>query len=118
MKRILVIDDDARVRSVIVDTLAAEGYAVEAAENGDVGQRMFRSAPFDLIVTDLFMPEKEGIETIIELRRDFPAVKILALSGGATSQLRMAQILGANRWLRKPFDIKDLISSVANLFRE
>jgi DNA-binding response OmpR family regulator len=118
MKRILVIDDEKLVRDVIVDTLTAENYAVEWAANGVEGLRTFRAAPFDLIVTDLFMPEKEGIETIIELRRDFPTVKILAISGGATGQLRMAQMLGADKFLRKPFQLAELTAAAKSLLEE
>lgn len=118
MKRILVIDDDKLVRETIVDTLVDDGHAVESAENGIVGLRTFRSAPFDLIVTDLYMPEKEGMEMIIEIRRDFPAVKILAISGGETGQLAVAKLLGADKTLRKPFDLEDLTNAVKTLLGE
>jgi DNA-binding response OmpR family regulator len=115
MTRILVIDDDVRIREVIADTLSAEGYAVTQAINGAEGTTKFRAEPFDLIITDLYMPEKEGLETIIELRREFPRLKILAVSGAHTEQLRIAKLLGADRTLSKPFDIADLIDAVNGL---
>ena len=112
MKRILVIDDDNLVRELLVDTLTPEGYTIEAAVNGAEGIRAFSSAPFDLIVTDLYMPEKEGIETIVELRRGFPAIKILAISGGTAEQLRVAKLLGADATLSKPFELDALRDTV------
>lgn len=115
MTRILVVDDDVRIRELIVDTLSGEGYiVVEAAEGGE-GIAKFRAHPFDLIITDLYMPEKEGLETIVELRREFPQLKILAISGARTEQLRIAKMLGADATLSKPFDLIDLIDAVDEL---
>jgi DNA-binding response OmpR family regulator len=115
MPNVLVIDDDIRVRELIADTLGGEGYTVTQAIDGVEGMAKFRAEPFDLIITDLYMPEKEGLETIVELRREFPHLKILAISGAHTEQLRIAKLLGADRTLSKPFDIADLIEAVNGL---
>ena len=82
MSKILVIDDDKNIRSLLRDFLERDGYEVMEAENGKVGLKLFRENGADLVITDLIMPEKEGIETIRELRRDFSDVKIIAISGG------------------------------------
>ncbi len=123
MIRILVIDDDAIVRGVLKDLLRAEGYEVLEATNGKEGVRLYRESPTDLIITDLFMPEQEGIETIVELRRAYPAVKIVAISGGNKSMsgidyLRMAEQLGARRTVTKPFDIDDLLRAVREVLEQ
>lgn len=117
MPRVLVIDDDIRVRELIVDTLSGEGHLVAEAVDGGDGLAKFRANPFDLIVTDLYMPEKEGLETIVELRREFPQLKILAISGARTEQLRVAKMLGADATLSKPFNLVDLLDVVEELLK-
>src|SRR5262249_15356741 len=77
---ILVIDDEEPVRTVLRQMLEKEGYNVEEAADGAVGLSLLQDHPIDLIITDLFMPEKEGIETMREVRRSFPQVKIIAMS--------------------------------------
>jgi CheY-like chemotaxis protein len=120
MKNILVIDDDFSVRRCIRDMLVQAGYSVLEAENGIVGLGKFRHNKVDLVIIDLFMPEKEGIETIIELRKDFPDLKILAISGGIPGYgpdhfLNIAQKLGADSSLDKPFTMQQLLSTVKRL---
>lgn len=120
MKRILVIDDDRDVRMCILDNLEAAGYSVFGADNGKTGIAIFRSDPVDLVIVDLFMPEKEGIETIIELRKGFPDLKILAISGGIPGYgpddfLHIAQKLGADGSLDKPFTMQHLLSVIGDL---
>lgn len=115
MTRILVIDDDATILGVLVEMLTDAGYEVAAASDGKVGVRLFRQAPFDLVVTDLLMPEKDGLEVIIELRKDFPKVKFITLSGGSVygySSLETSRTLGAARALRKPFREDELLDAV------
>jgi YesN/AraC family two-component response regulator len=89
------------------------------AANGKIGMHLQRENLVDLVITDLSMPEKDGIETIRELRRDFPDVKIIAISGGgragADGYLSVAKTIGANRTLSKPFDLKKLLDAVAEL---
>jgi CheY-like chemotaxis protein len=120
MKNILIIDDDFSVRNCIREMLEQTGYSVLEAENGVVGLGIFRHNKVDLVIIDLFMPEKEGIETIIELRKDFPDLKILAISGGIPGYgpdhfLNVAQKLGADCSLDKPFTMQELLSVVERL---
>jgi YesN/AraC family two-component response regulator len=120
MRRILIIDDESEVRNYLRVALERAGYQVLEADNGKTGVKLFRRSPVDLVVTDIFMPEKEGIETIRELRREFPELKILAVSGGISGlepghYLKMAQKLGANAILEKPFHQNQFIESVREL---
>lgn len=82
MTRILVIDDEPQVRAMLRQMLEREGYEVVEAEEGEEGMRRYREQPVDLVITDILMPQKEGIETIRALRRTNPGVKIIAISGG------------------------------------
>ena len=122
MKRILVIDDDDQVRSLLRDMLELAGYQVVDAPNGKAGARLYRQSPTDLVITDIFMPEKEGLETIRELRQDFPEVKIIAISGGGRmgdfAYLPAAEKFGALRTFVKPFDLHQLLSAVRELLGE
>ncbi|MDY6987587.1 MAG: response regulator [Thermodesulfobacteriota bacterium] len=117
--RILVIDDDIGIRAMLRRLLEGAGYDVAEASDGRQGIRLYRQDPADLVITDLIMPEKEGLETIRELRRDFPHVKILAISGGGRvspdEYLHMAKSFGAKRTLAKPFDPKELLEVVHEL---
>jgi CheY-like chemotaxis protein len=116
MWNILVIEDDALARETVVDILKDDGHNVVSAENGAVGLKKFRAARPDLIVTDIIMPQKEGIETILEIRQEYPDAKILAISGGGrighTDFLQIAVKLGANGALAKPFSPEELLSAV------
>jgi CheY-like chemotaxis protein len=119
MARILVIDDDDAVRLTIRRVLERAGHAVEMAVNGLDGLRLFKKAPHDLVITDLYMPEKEGIETILELRDERPDLLILAVSGGIlgdkSGPLTDAELFGASATLAKPFTPDELQSTVARL---
>ena len=119
MTRILLIEDEDDLRGLIRAHLAALGHTVDEAPNGKVGVARFRSSPPDLVITDLVMPEMEGLETIRVLKRTDPAVKIIAMSGGganpAGSYLRVAEHLGASAVLAKPFSRCELETAVARL---
>lgn len=119
MASILVIDDEPSVLELARTILERAGYEVIAAPDGRVGMRLFRERPSDLVITDLIMPEKEGIEVIIELRRDFPDVKIVAISGGgiidAENYLTLAKNLGAHCIIRKPFGMNEMLEAVRKL---
>ena len=121
MSRILIIDDDDQIRGMIRQMLDREGYETVEAANGKQGMKIFRENPTDLVITDLIMPEKEGIETIIELKRDYPDLKIIAISGGGAqtpeNYLRGAQLLGAQFILRKPFLRQELLEAVRELLK-
>jgi DNA-binding response OmpR family regulator len=122
MTRILVIDDDQLVLDMLYDSLTREGYDVLRASNGKQGLSLFRKEPVDLIITDIIMPEKEGIETIIELRKDFPDVKIIAISGGGRvgtkDYLQMAKMFGVQRTFTKPVARKQLLDAIRELIDE
>ncbi len=116
MTRILVIEDDDDVRDLLRDLLDEEGYDVIVAEDGRAGSRVWREEAVDLVITDILMPEKDGIETIAELQRDCPDTKIVAMSGGgrvhAEHYLRSAELLGAISSLPKPFSRHELLGEV------
>ncbi len=120
--RILVIEDDNEVRELLRILLCRVGHDVEVASDGVAGIHAFRTHPADLIITDLVMPGKEGLETIIDLRREFPNLKIIAISGGGldgqSNYLNAAQLCGATITFRKPFKNIELIEAVNGLLSE
>jgi len=119
MKSILVIDDDVQVRQLLRLMLEQAGYMVFDAADGNEGIKRFHADPTDLVVTDIIMPEKEGIETIRELRRDYPGVKIIAISGGgrvsAGDYLKTAESFGVHRTFTKPFEREELLEAIEEL---
>ena len=121
MGRVLVIDDDPAMRGTMKKILEREGHDVREASDGAEGMRVFRADPVDVVVTDLIMPNQEGIETILALREEAPDVKILAVSGGMTDDkdgpLFDAKALGADAALAKPFTVDQLRDAVAALLR-
>jgi CheY-like chemotaxis protein len=118
---ILVIDDDAIVRETVQQILENAGYEVTCAENGERGLEAFRARRPDAVVTDIIMPEREGIGTMLEMRREWPDAPIVAISGGGrlanADYLKMARNLGANAVLAKPFEPEELIEAVARCLR-
>jgi two-component system, chemotaxis family, chemotaxis protein CheY len=115
---ILVIDDNHLYRQTLVDMLSAGGYDVLSAENGHEGLAVAAQSAFELVVCDLLMPKKEGIETILELRRAHPGLKIIAISGSAMESgllLSAARKLGADASLEKPIRRAELLDLVARL---
>ena len=119
MARILVVDDDRQTRIVLRRMLEAEGHEVIEAENGDACMRSYAASPADLVVVDMFMPERDGLETIVALRREFAAPRIIAISGGGGSvtfePLEAASHLGALTTLTKPVDAAELAESVRKI---
>lgn len=119
MARILVIDDDPAVRLSAKLALEDAGHRVEEAVNGEEGLKRMRANPADLVISDIFMPEKEGLETIDEIRRNHPQTRIIAISGGGrmdpADYLEIAERVGADRSLSKPFDILQLLDVVKTL---
>ncbi len=115
---ILLIDDEEPFRSVLKQVLLNAGYDVVEASNGAEGIRSFYEKPADMIITDIIMPEKEGIETIIELKKAYPDVKLIAMSGGGwygtDIDFDMAKKLGAHT-LNKPFALQELLDVVGEL---
>ncbi|MFP4556544.1 MAG: response regulator [Bacteroidales bacterium] len=119
MKRILVIDDDPIMRETIRDILEFENFSVCEAKDGRDGMSCLQKEQFDMIVTDVLMPEKDGIEVIIEAKKKQPQIQIVAVSGGgyisAENYLKMASDLGASAIVVKPFDIDMFIDKVNSL---
>jgi DNA-binding response OmpR family regulator len=117
--RVLVIDDDADLRELIRDSLERDGFEVASAENGARGLEVQRAKPAHIVITDIFMPEKEGIETLVALRSEFPRAKIIVMSGGAgttkTDYLSLARELGAAKSFSKPFELRALCAAVREL---
>jgi len=116
MTRILVIDDEELARFTIREILEAADFEVDEAENGRVGVDKQKATPFDLIITDIIMPEKEGVETIIDLKQEFPDLKIIAISGGGRTRnldfLKLSERFGAAKILAKPFTEGQLLEAV------
>lgn len=116
-RRALVIDDDELVRATIASILESAGYEILEAEDGQQGLQLFHRHAVDLVITDILMPFKEGIETIVEIRQRDREVRIIAVSGGGNigsgSILHAAQRLGADEVLSKPFTRDDLLAKVA-----
>ncbi|WP_448873135.1 response regulator [Desulfobulbus propionicus] len=116
MKRILVVDDEAQIRTMLTQMLELEGYTVHTAENGEDGLALVGRYAFDLVITDMIMPVKDGLKFIMELVRDYPNLKILAISGGgaikAERYLTMAGYLGDIATLEKPFKRETLLELV------
>jgi len=114
MARILVIDDDPDLRAVLEQMLRPAGYEVVLAADGREGVAQFRAQSADVVITDLYMPHQEGFETINELRRRFPGIAIIAMSGkpAAATLLSIAQKLGVTAALQKPFTSDELLAAV------
>ncbi|MDA8142231.1 MAG: response regulator [Desulfobacteraceae bacterium] len=124
MKKVLIIEDDDFVQKMLKQTFERAGYEVAMAGNGAAGLKLYDSKlsllePFDVVITDLIMPEMEGIETITKLRKSNPGVKIIAISGGGRNKpedyLHLAQKLGAACTFTKPVDRDALLKKVSEL---
>ena len=119
MGNVLLIEDDKDYRELLKIALEKADYSVTEASDGLKGCRMFQKGFHQLVITDIFMPEKEGIETILEIKELAPEAKIIAISGGgqtgAIDMLTFAEDLGADAIMTKPIDLKNLISKVAEL---
>jgi len=116
MPRILVIDDESLIRSTVVTILNREGFSVEEASDGQAGIAMFHKSQPDLVITDIFMPNRDGIEIVMELKRSSPRTKIIAMTGGGQTRMMeiasAAKLLGADHILHKPFESESLVAAV------
>ena len=117
-----MIEDDEDLRETIEMILVSAGYEVTAAGEGRTGLELQRASPVDVVITDIFMPDQDGIETIQRLRREYPMIKIIAMSGGGvfnkpTDYLTTARRLGAQQVLSKPFDADTLLDAVSAILR-
>ena len=122
MARILIIDDESQIRSMLRLMLERAGYEIAEAPDGIDGIRQYRENPADLIITDLIMPNKDGIGMIIDLKKEFPKVKIIAMSGGGVNRpegyLDGAKKLGATRTLTKPIDREEMLKAVKETLKD
>lgn len=117
MPSVLVVDDEDQLRQLIREILEQAGYQVTEARNGKEAVLQYRLAPADVVIMDILMPEQDGLETTSTLRREFPNVKIIAITGssemiGILSFLDVAKMLGAHRALQKPFEMQTLLDTV------
>jgi CheY-like chemotaxis protein len=116
---ILVVDDDPWVRKVFSEILQTVGHEVACAEDGQQGLNIYKHGDFDLVITDMIMPVKDGLKMIMELRADYPDAKIIAISGGgvieAERYLNLADTIGAQKNLTKPVSKDDLIMAVSEV---
>ncbi|MDX2415632.1 MAG: response regulator [Bacteroidales bacterium] len=119
MKRVLIIDDEPVILVMLKKMIEKAGYKVDLASNGNEGLELLRGKPFDLVITDIIMPEKEGLEIISIMRKEFPAIKIIAISGGGRlspdGYLESANLLGAKKVLKKPFTMDEIVGAVNEL---
>jgi len=122
MEKILIIDDEPQIRALLRTILVREGFIVEVAADGQVGLATWRNEPADVVLTDIFMPNKDGIETILELKRSRPRAKIIAMTGGGQQKFRemrsVAAFLGADRTLEKPFEPASLLAAIRDVLSE
>lgn len=119
MKNILIIEDDASVRKMLTKFLERNGYEVIEAANGNDGIKLYYDHHPDLVITDLIMPEKEGLETIRELKKINPNVQIIAISGGGSNDpamyLEFASQFGALHTFKKPIKNETLLSTIKKI---
>ena len=119
MARILIIDDDADMRVLLGQALQSAGHEVVLAADGKEGVEQHRAKPAELVITDLYMPNQAGLETIIQLRKESPTVRIIAMCGKSTAMpmLSAAQRLGAIQVLQKPFVGDEVLTAVERALR-
>ena|SRR5436853_370130 len=119
MRSILVIEDDADQQLILQQTLASAGYEVRTASDGKEASKLYQAQPPELVITDIYMPNKDGLEVIMELRASFPKTRIIAISGQVTQKnmLPVASTLGAVRTLAKPFTPQELLNTVNDVLQ-
>lgn len=129
MARIIVIDDEKDVREVLREVLERAGYDVEIAADGDAGLELLRSKGADVVITDIIMPGKNGVETVRDIRKDFPDTRVIVISGGGnvsstehapstsrpSAYMISASDAGADVTLMKPFDRRQILDAVNQL---
>lgn len=120
MAKVLVVDDEEPIRSLVAKILIKDGHEVMEAENGQSACDLFSGCEIDLIITDLVMPEKNGIEMIMDLKKTHPNVKVIAISGGVGFSgyfdlLSVASLLGAKHIIKKPFSVDEIRNAVDDM---
>jgi CheY-like chemotaxis protein len=114
MASILVLDDDTAIRTLLRSILEADSHQIREAENGDIGLRLYRERPADLVITDILMPERDGMEVMLALTQEFLDARVIAITGATGDQnfLNVAKLFGARRVIRKPFTPEDVRRAV------
>jgi len=121
MARIIVIDDQEPIRRIVRRALEQEGHEVLDASDGEMGMQLLEGHAADVVITDIFMPGQDGILTLRQVRKKFPAVKVIVISGGDSTGLldlrHDAELLGAVKSLQKPFTAAELIQTVRGVLQ-
>jgi DNA-binding response OmpR family regulator len=120
MARILIVDDNEDNRLTMAALLRLSGHEIDVAADGEQALQSQRKQPFDLLITDIFMPDKDGVETIREFHQQYPATRIIAMSGGGSytvDYLSLSLEIGADKVLKKPFDAHALEAAVNELLK-
>ena len=117
MSSILVVDDEIQIRGLVRETLEQAGHHVTEARDGKEALQQYRLTPVDLVIMDILMPNQDGLETTVALRREFPSAKIIVITGGSEmigtlNFFDVAKMLGAHGTLQKPFEMKALLDTV------
>ena len=118
MAKILIVDDEPIMRDMLTQMLLQDHHEVLMAENGEQGCAIYREEQPELIITDIVMPEKNGLEMLMDLKKEFPELRVIAISGGggitgAFDYLPVAKLVGADQILKKPFGIKEIRDAIA-----
>ncbi|GFM37015.1 response regulator [Desulfovibrio psychrotolerans] len=118
--RVIVMEDDLLLRRMLESILKTVGYTVLSAGDGAEGMRAVRTHGADIVITDLFMPEQDGLQTIMQLKREFPAVRVVAMTAGASylsieNARAAATLIGADAFIEKPLDHRVLLDTMAEL---
>ena len=122
MARLLVIDDQEPIRRIVRRALEHEGHQIMDASDGEMGMQILAQHGADVVITDIFMPGMDGIQTLREIRKRFPAIKVIAMSGGDSSGLldlrEDAELLGAVKSVQKPFTAREIVDVVRTALSE
>jgi two-component system response regulator (stage 0 sporulation protein F) len=110
MASILIVDDEDSVRHLLRRILEEDGHHVREASNGQAGLTLYRQAPADLVITDILMPERDGMDVTLELTREFLDAKVIAMTGatGDRNFLGVAKLFGARQIIQKPFTVEEV----------
>ncbi|WP_413933561.1 response regulator [Nitrospira sp. BLG_1] len=114
MASILIVDDDDSIRTLLRHILEEDGHQIREATNGHAGLTLYREQPADLVITDILMPERDGMEVTLALTREFLDARVIAMTGATGDQnfLNVAKLFGARRVIQKPFSPADLLRAV------
>lgn len=120
MARILIADDDPEIRDSLVKLLGLVGHDVSTVENGHEAMELLDVESFDLLITDILMPRRDGLECVMHVRKNHADMPVLAISGGARTDtyLKLAETMGAAKTFHKPFPPRELMAKVAELVGE